>query len=70
MSMISAFFETRVSGGFIPFSTLLLEVFMLSERGDIGWALSYIPGSVVLCTTAFASGDPGTRYPGIWAPIP
>ncbi|MEO0810185.1 MAG: hypothetical protein AAFW82_06020 [Pseudomonadota bacterium] len=70
MSIISVFLETRVSGGLIPFSTFLLEVFMLSERADIGLALIYIPDSVVLSTAAFASSYPGTSYPGIWAPIP
>jgi CrcB protein len=50
------FFMTGVIGGFTTFSTFSLEAGLLYERGQLGLALLYVAGSVVLGLSAMFGG--------------
>ena len=43
-------------GGFTTFSSFSLQSLELLQRGDYGWALAYIAGSVGLCLLAVSAG--------------
>lgn len=50
------FLMTGVLGGYTTFSAFSLDAALLYERGEIGTALLYIMGSVILSIAALAGG--------------
>lgn len=50
------FLVTGVVGGFTTFSAFSLEAALLSERGQIGQAIGYVGGSVLLSIAAVFLG--------------
>ena len=50
------FIATGILGGFTTFSTFSLEAYMLIERGEIGAALAYVAGSVLVGVGGLAIG--------------
>lgn len=50
------FLMTGVLGGYTTFSAFSLDAALLYERGEIGAALLYIMGSVILSIAALAGG--------------
>jgi CrcB protein len=65
MTRHAPFLMTGVLGGFTTFSAFSLDTLTLWERGDIGLALAYVAGSVLLSILALAAGLAVTR--GIFA---
>ena len=53
---IRVFVMVGLCGGFTTFSSFSLQSLELLQRGDYGWALAYMVGSVVLCLLAVAGG--------------
>lgn len=56
------FLATGILGGFTTFSAFSLDTFVLVERGDVGWALAYVMGSVLLSITACGAGFLAVRF--------
>lgn len=50
------FLTTGVLGGFTTFSAFSLETALLYERGEIGAAIAYVVGSVVLAIGGLVAG--------------
>jgi len=50
------FVATGILGGFTTFSAFSLEVAVLWERGDVGYALAYVTASVALSVAALFAG--------------
>jgi len=50
------FLATGILGGFTTFSAFSLDVAMLWERGDAGYALAYVMASVALSVGALFAG--------------
>jgi CrcB protein len=50
------FLTTGLLGGFTTFSAFSLDALTLYERGQVGLALGYVIGSVVLSLAAIAAG--------------
>ena len=53
---IRVFVMVGLCGGFTTFSSFSLQSFELLQRGDYGWALAYMAGSVCLCLLAVTAG--------------
>ncbi|MEQ8226471.1 MAG: fluoride efflux transporter CrcB [Rhodospirillales bacterium] len=51
-----AFLVVGMLGAFTTFSTFSLDSYTLIERGQIGAAVMYVGGSVVLCILGFWAG--------------
>ena len=52
----NAFLATGILGGFTTFSSFSLDAAMLMERGEIGLAILYVGGSVLLSLIAVFGG--------------
>ena len=50
------FLMIGICGGFTTFSSFSLETINLARNGDVGPALAYVTGSVLLCLVAVAAG--------------
>lgn len=50
------FIMTGILGGYTTFSAFSLDAITLYERGEIGMAVLYVVGSVVLALTGLVSG--------------
>lgn len=50
------FVMVGVLGGFTTYSTFSLDALRLFERGELGGALAYVVGTVVLCLAAVVAG--------------
>ena len=57
------FLMTGILGGYTTFSAFSLDAALLYERGEIGLALLYVLGSVVL---SIAACSRASRWCGIW----
>ncbi len=55
------FLATGILGGFTTFSAFSLDAFTLYERGQLGMALVYVMGTLVLSLIAVAVGILGIR---------
>jgi len=53
---IRLFLMTGILGGFTTFSAFSLDTMLLWERGQVGTALTYVVGSVVVSILALAAG--------------
>jgi fluoride exporter len=53
---VRIFLTVGICGGYTTFSTFSLDSYSLMERGQLGAALSYMIGSVVLSIGALVSG--------------
>ena len=51
------FVATGILGGYTTFSTFSLETILLIERGEIGAALAYVGGSVLLGVVGLWAGS-------------
>lgn len=56
MTRASPFLLSGVLGGFTTFSAFSLDAFLLYERGQVGLALAYVLGSVILSIAALGAG--------------
>ena len=65
LTHLGPFVMTGILGGFTTFSAFSLETVTLLERGQLGLALAYVLGSVVLSVGGLALGVMMAR--GIWA---
>ena len=65
LTHLGPFVMTGMLGGFTTFSAFSLETVTLLERGQLGLALAYVLGSVVLSVGGLALGVMMAR--GIWA---
>jgi fluoride exporter len=50
------FLMTGILGGYTTFSAFSLDAFALYERGEIGLALAYVAGSVVISILGLFAG--------------
>jgi len=50
------FVMTGILGGYTTFSAFSLDAMLLYERGELGLALGYVAGSVVLALAGLAAG--------------
>jgi fluoride exporter len=50
------FLATGILGGFTTFSTFSLDAVMLWQRGEVGAALGYVLGSVLISVAALVAG--------------
>ena len=53
---LRVFVMVGLCGGFTTFSSFSLQTLELVQRGDHGWALANVAGSVALCLLAVSAG--------------